>query len=200
MLHGRTTPGSSTQALILMLVILGLGTGLHLWRKSRDTVWYGQLRPEDTGQPWARQDTRQLRLHRGHRAWHLPFTPRRSADHFEARWASCLRLERPTEFSLQLSFLGQARLRLDGADLIDAFDLPGGDPRSPLARPERAPRSRGKLLKLEAGTHLIQVFFRGRADRAWLALDASFDNQPPGPMPEGALELPRTRSQPRCRN
>lgn len=92
---------------------------------------------------------------------------------FSARWQACMRIEHPRELPVMLVASGAASLALDGQERLR---LP----------PENARRSAGAVLSLSPGVHLLGV----ELDSAgWpsIALQASFDGEPPAPLGSGRI-------------
>jgi len=101
------------------------------------------------------------------------------AKHVDGRWQACLALDAPGEFPVLLVADGVASLSIDGTERWRAE-----------GSKERV--TRGELLQLAAGRHLLEVQLRARR---WpsIALLASFDGAAPKAIGSGEL-APGVRS------
>jgi hypothetical protein len=88
-----------------------------------------------------------------------------SPQSFSARWDTCLELRAAREIPFQLVAEGSARFVLDGQEKL-------------RVQGAAARATRGEVLRLEAGSHHLQVEF---STPAWpgVALNASFDGHAP---------------------
>lgn len=92
---------------------------------------------------------------------------------FSARWDTCLALETARDIPIMLVSDGTASFRIDGTERLSASGT-------------RARVTRGEVLRLEPGSHHLEVSLR---PRGWpsIALLASFDGRPPIPLGSGQL-------------
>ncbi len=95
------------------------------------------------------------------------------AKRASARWQTCLSLERALDVPFLLVTDGSARFTIDGVERLRAD-----------AGKRRI--TRGEVLRLEAGTHQLGVELQAHG---WpsIALEASFDGNPPQPVGSGVL-------------
>jgi hypothetical protein len=106
------------------------------------------------------------------------------------RWQTCLQLERALSIPFQLVSEGDARFLIDDKEQL-------------RIEAQRARSSRGEVLSLPAGNHLLTLELRAPGTGV-LALNASFDGRAPRAVGEGAavpgvrLTLPAS-APPACR-
>jgi hypothetical protein len=95
------------------------------------------------------------------------------ARSFSARWDTCLTVEMARDVPFMLVTDGTASFRIDGTERLSAMS-------------SRARATRGDVLRLEPGTHHLEVTL---LPRGWpsIALLASFDDRPPRPLGSGRL-------------
>ena len=97
-----------------------------------------------------------------------------NAHAFSARWHACMRVDQAREVPVMLVASGAASFALDGTELL----------RIPPKKDTR--RSAGAVLRFEPGLHLLSVELD---TRGWpsIALQASFDGEPPRPLGSGRI-------------
>jgi len=100
------------------------------------------------------------------------------ADHFSVRWDSCLHLDAPTKAIFQSISDDGSRVYVDG-DLIV------------LNRTHGKSQSRGGEAQLAAGVHHVRVDYSEFSGDAHVQVLASFDEDPPRPIPASMLHAPR---------
>jgi hypothetical protein len=95
------------------------------------------------------------------------------ARSFSARWDTCVTVDTARNIPFMLVTDGTASFRIDGTERLSAMS-------------SRARVTRGDVLRLEAGTHHLEVTL---LPRGWpsVALLASFDDRPPRPLGTGRL-------------
>jgi hypothetical protein len=92
---------------------------------------------------------------------------------FSARWDTCLTVDTARDTPFMLVVDGTASFRIDGTERLSG-------------KSSRARVTRGDVLRLEAGTHHLEVTL---LPRGWpsIALLASFDDRPPRALGTGRL-------------
>jgi hypothetical protein len=99
-------------------------------------------------------------------------------DRFSVRWDSCLHLDAPTKAVFQSNSDDGSRVYVDG-DLIV------------LNRTKGKTQSRGGEAQLEAGVHHVRGDYSEFSGDAHVQVLASFDDDPPRPIPASMLHAPR---------
>jgi hypothetical protein len=92
---------------------------------------------------------------------------------FSARWQACMRLNAARAVPVMLVASGRASFALDGTELL----------RLPL---DKTRRSAGAVLRFEPGVHLLTVDLDA-AGWPSIALQASFEGEPPAPLGSGRV-------------
>jgi hypothetical protein len=102
-------------------------------------------------------------------------------DKFSARWDTCLRIDEAEPLILQVNANDGARVYVDGAVVIEAWDK----------SPETRKRGFGSAeLTLEPGVHHLRVEYFESLGAATLKFAASFDGELPVPVPNDRLLYP----------
>lgn len=102
-------------------------------------------------------------------------------DKYSVRWDTCVRIDEAGPVVFQVNANDGARVAIDGATVIDAWDKNPATRRRGFGSAE---------LELEPGIHHLRVeFFESMGD-AHIKLSASFDGSLPGPIPRERLSYP----------
>jgi hypothetical protein len=99
------------------------------------------------------------------------------ADRFSVRWDTCLELDEDTEVAFQLVADDGGRVYVDGKRIIN-------DWKAAKTKPH------GKSVPLTAGRHHLRVEYFEHTKGAYIHVLASFDDQPPAPIPTDMLSDP----------
>jgi len=163
------------RAVIALFVIVPLALLAAMWwRDARPGRWRGAYYPYDNfnGVPVVRRD-KDVSFNWG-RGRPRPQIP---PDLFSVRWETCLDVGKREKAAFQLISNNGSRLYIDGDLVVDNWDNP-------------KTRARGGYYDLSKGSHHLRVDYRELRRTAQVQLLATFDDDPPRPIPASVLRYP----------
>jgi hypothetical protein len=173
--EGPTRPRWTRKAALAAAAAAVLLIAVRPWYTLTLQPWRGTYyaRSDHSGK-WQMRYDREIDFDWGRDA-PIPDWP---ADRFSVRWDSCLHLDAPTRAVFQSISDDGSRVYVDG-DLIV------------LNRTKGKTQSRGGEAQLAAGVHHVRVDYSEFSGDAHVQVLASFDDEPPRPIPASMLHAPR---------